>query len=89
MHHGYHILFFRFDEGNDPPVYSYLENSEKPEETTITQTYLHFSEFLDAIIDESITNSRSRLKLAEEAIKASPGQKISIEELNRNINKQP
>ena len=62
MHHGYHILFFRFNEGDDPPIYSYLEEMEEPEKSSIQQVYLHFSEFLDSMIEKSINNSKKRIE---------------------------
>jgi len=34
MHQGYQFYFFRFSEGADPPVYYYLEDPEKPEQST-------------------------------------------------------
>lgn len=88
MHHGYHILFFYFNEGDDPPVYSYLENAEEPEKTSIKQIHLHLSGFIDDIIDKSIINSKKRIELGKGAMKAFPNQAEFIEEFNENLNKR-
>ncbi|BCL80561.1 hypothetical protein ccbrp13_30260 [Ktedonobacteria bacterium brp13] len=44
MHQGYQLNFFGLDEGEDPPVYYYLE--ENPVRTSFSQIYPRFSDFL-------------------------------------------
>ena len=43
MHQGYHFNFFRTSEGDDPPIYRYLEG---PDRETFPLTYPHFTDFL-------------------------------------------
>jgi hypothetical protein len=89
MHHGYHILYFKFNEGDDPPVYSYLEDIEESQKKSIQQKYSYFSEFLDITLENSIDNSKKRFELGKEAMKASPGQAKFIENFNKSLNKRP
>jgi hypothetical protein len=44
MHQGYQFNFFYFDDGDDPPIYWYLE--EIPVKARFLQLYAHFSEFI-------------------------------------------
>ena len=44
MHQGYQFNFFYFDDGDDPPVYWYIE--EIPTRVAFTQLYAHFSDFI-------------------------------------------
>lgn len=48
MHQGYQFCFVRLSEGDDPPVYYYMEDS-RPE--TFTRTDEHYSDFLVALIE--------------------------------------
>ena len=41
MHQGYEMMFFRTNDGEDPPVYYYMERSGR-----FQQKYVHFSEYL-------------------------------------------
>ncbi len=61
MHQGYEFDFFRIGEGDDPPVYYFLEgehhgsitNLEGGQHGTITAVHAHFSELLLAIVENS------------------------------------
>jgi hypothetical protein len=44
MHQGYLFLYFRLSEGEDPPVYYYLENEKDPTQSNITCKNAHFSD---------------------------------------------
>jgi hypothetical protein len=44
MHQGYQFNFFYFDDGDDPPIYWYIE--EIPVRTQFVRLYAHFSEFI-------------------------------------------
>lgn len=50
LYNGYQFLFFRTSEGDDPPVYSYVEGDDSAH--TFPQTFPHFSQFLRSIIEE-------------------------------------
>ena len=56
MHQGYQFSFFSFDDGDDPPVYWYLE--EIPVRTRFLQLYAHFSEFI-------LTELEGHIRIAE------------------------
>ena len=43
MHQGYHFNFFRTSEGDDPPIYRYLEETDLE---TFPLAYSHFTDFL-------------------------------------------
>lgn len=66
MHQGYQFAFFLCHEGENPPVYYYLE--EEPVKTSFIQIY-HFSEFLAQQIDDHLKiahyNAGLRAKLAQ------------------------
>ncbi|OIP75956.1 MAG: SMI1/KNR4 family protein [Oscillatoriales cyanobacterium CG2_30_44_21] len=48
MHQGYQFDFFRFSEGDNPPVYSYLEGQS---EIGFIKTYEKFTDFLCAEVE--------------------------------------
>ncbi|MGH2495033.1 MAG: SMI1/KNR4 family protein [Ktedonobacteraceae bacterium] len=48
MHQGYQFHFFRTNEGDDPPIYYYLEEQEQ---SSIRTVYSHFSDFLLAMVE--------------------------------------
>jgi hypothetical protein len=52
MHQGYQFYFFYCHEGEDPPVYYYLE--DETIKTSFHCEYLHFSDFLAKAIDGEI-----------------------------------
>ncbi len=49
MHQGYQFSFIRTLEGDDPPVYDYVELMEA---TTFPLVFCHFSEFLFTVIED-------------------------------------
>lgn len=55
MHQGYQFHFFRTSEGDDPPVYHYLEGQE---ESSMKLVYSHFSDFLLAMVENHARISR-------------------------------
>jgi len=55
MHQGYQFYFFRSHEGEDPPIYYYLESVEnEPAQTSFVQKFAHFSDFLFAAIEDHL-----------------------------------
>lgn len=58
MHQGYQFNFFSLNEGDNPPIYYYLE--ESPTRTSFLQIYPHFSDFL-------LTEMNGHLRLAKNA----------------------
>ncbi|MCY7334039.1 MAG: SMI1/KNR4 family protein [Pseudanabaena sp. CAN_BIN31] len=48
MHQGYQFSFFKLSEGDNPPVYSYLEDQEYPD---FRKTHEKLSDFLATEID--------------------------------------
>jgi hypothetical protein len=53
MHQGYQFCFFRTSDGDDPPVYYYLQAglSERVVSGQFVRKYEHYSEFLADWID--------------------------------------
>lgn len=56
MHQGFQFNFFYFDDGDDPPVYWYIE--EIPTGVSFTRLYAHFSDFI-------LTEIEGHIKAAE------------------------
>jgi hypothetical protein len=52
LHQGYQFNFFYFDDGDDPPIYWYLE--EIPARASFVQLYSCFSEFILAELETHI-----------------------------------
>jgi SMI1/KNR4 family protein SUKH-1 len=54
MHQGYEFLYFRVSEGDDPPVYFYLEGESAPE-----KKWPSFSAFLASSLDDHESAART------------------------------
>jgi hypothetical protein len=60
MHQGYQFYFFRCHEGEDPPVYYYLESLEnEPLQASFILKFAHFSDFLLTAIEDSLNFSQT------------------------------
>jgi len=66
MHQGYYFLFFRLTEGDDPPIYSYLENMAQPEQSVMTKEYLCLNDFLVAEMETYIQLEKALIQQQEE-----------------------
>jgi hypothetical protein len=64
MHQGYQFNFFYFDDGDDPPIYWYLE--EIPTRTSFTQLYSSFSEFVLTELEGHIKTEEHTRSLKKE-----------------------
>ncbi len=76
MHQGYNFDFFRPSEGDDPPVYYYLEDSEQ---TSFTEVFSHYSDALLAWIENEAKVTAS---LAESW---KQGRRPAVPEIQRSV----
>ena len=67
MHQGYQFHFFRTGEGDDPPVYHYVEGQE--EGGSIKMVYSHFSDFLLAMVEHHARITRYIASLQSKRLK--------------------
>jgi SMI1/KNR4 family protein SUKH-1 len=85
MHQGYYFLFFRLADGDDPPIYSYLENTAKPEESIITKEYLRLNDFLLAELETYIQGRKEIIEQNAEIEKTNPSLAKKLEDLDRSL----
>jgi hypothetical protein len=85
MHQGYQFYFFRFSEGADPPVSYYLEDPEKPEQSTITRAYAHFSTFLEDAIDKGVKGAHILAALQAKLAKTNPEAARDSDALHKRL----
>ncbi|MEP6895269.1 MAG: SMI1/KNR4 family protein [Chloroflexota bacterium] len=62
-HQGYIFTYFRLSDGDDPPVFAYMENESKPKKLSVS-----FSEYLSKSMEEEIS-SLNKLKSREKYIR--------------------
>lgn len=85
MHQGYQFYFFRFSEGEDPPIYYYLEDHEKPEQSTVNRTYAHFSAFLEDAIDKGVEGAHNFAALQAKLAKTNPERARYLDALHKRL----
>ncbi len=88
MHQGYQFYFFRFSEGADPPVYYYLEDPEKPEQSTMIRAYPHFSTFLEDAIDKGVKAAHILAAQRAELAKKDPESARDLDALDKRRRRQ-
>jgi len=85
MHQGYYFLFFRLTEGDDPLIYSYLENTEAPEQSKIAKEYPHLNDFLLAEMETYIQLKKESIQQNAEIEKTNPPLARKLEALDRSL----
>ena len=55
MHQGYEFTYFKLSEGDDPPVYQYVEGNGSP-----VLTWNSFSDFLRDSLNQYATNESGK-----------------------------
>lgn len=82
MHQGCQFNFFRLDEGDDPPVYRYLEGTEQ---ISFRLIYAHFSEFVMAEINQHIAIEQESARLQEKVAQINPEQARRMQAFQRRL----
>jgi SMI1 / KNR4 family (SUKH-1) len=77
MHQGYQFLFFRSCEGENPPVYYYLE--EEPARTAFTCDYPHFSDYIIQEIESCLKIAYNNAARIVEVAKLHPERARQME----------
>jgi hypothetical protein len=85
MHQGYYFLFFRLTEGDDPPIYSYLENTTQPEQSTMAKEYSRLNDFLLAEMETYIQLRKEIMQQNAEIEKTNPPLAKKLEDLDKSL----
>ncbi|MBA2394072.1 MAG: SMI1/KNR4 family protein [Ktedonobacteraceae bacterium] len=85
MHQGYYFLFFHLTEGDDPPIYSYLENTTQPDQSTIVKEYSHLNDFLLAEMETYIQVGKEIIQQNADIKKINPQLARKLEALDRSL----
>lgn len=85
MHQGYYFLFLRLTEGDDPPIYSYLENTDQPEQSTMMKEYAHLNDFLLAEMETYIQWRKEVTQQIAELEKTNPPRAKKLRDLDESL----